>query len=136
MTAYSPLGTPDSADELKRKETPSLLQEPSVQEAAKKLGKEPAQILIRWALQHGTSVIPKATSEAHLKVCFRAGRCGVADGFTRPLTGSPGSFANCWIRSAVTSKALPRVLFHWRCLELIFSVFCNFPLCATPSNTR
>ena len=25
------------------------------------------QVLVRWALQHGTSVIPKASSEEHLR---------------------------------------------------------------------
>ena len=68
VTAYSPLGTPDSESEVKREETPSLIKEPAVKAAAEKLGKNPVQILIRWGLQHGTSVIPKATSEDHLKV--------------------------------------------------------------------
>ena len=68
VTAYSPLGTPDSKDMMKREETPNLLEDPAVQAAALKLGKSPVQILIRWALQNGTSVIPKATSEAHLQV--------------------------------------------------------------------
>jgi diketogulonate reductase-like aldo/keto reductase len=25
------------------------------------------QVLVRWALQHGTSVIPKASSESHMR---------------------------------------------------------------------
>lgn len=67
VTAYSPLGSPDSADEVKREESRSILQDPEVKRIADKMDKSPAQILIRWAIQHGTSVIPKATSETHIK---------------------------------------------------------------------
>jgi len=34
---------------------------------AEKHGKTPAQILIRWALQHGTAVIPKSTREGRMR---------------------------------------------------------------------
>ncbi|BDA44611.1 Aldo-keto reductase family 4 member C10 [Coccomyxa sp. Obi] len=68
VTAYSPLGTPDSASIMKRaNDTPSLLQEEAVKKVADKLGKAPAQVLVRWGIQHGTSVIPKASSESHLR---------------------------------------------------------------------
>ncbi len=55
VTAYSPLG---------RK---ILLDEPVIKEISEKYGKTPAQILLRWALQKGTIIIPKASSEGHLK---------------------------------------------------------------------
>ena len=39
-----------------------------VQDISRKLGKTPAQVLLRWGLQHGTSVIPRSGSEGHQKV--------------------------------------------------------------------
>ncbi|MFX0085384.1 MAG: aldo/keto reductase [Candidatus Hodarchaeota archaeon] len=47
-----------------------LLNEPQLNEIAIKYNKSPAQILIRWNLQHGTVVIPKASKEKHLKENF------------------------------------------------------------------
>ncbi len=47
VTAYSPLGTPDSASMMKRHgDTPSLLQEEAVKKVADKLGKSPAQVIL------------------------------------------------------------------------------------------
>lgn len=43
------------------------LQAPIVQEIAKKYQRSPAQILIRWILQHGLVVIPKTTNENHMR---------------------------------------------------------------------
>ncbi|KAK9290386.1 hypothetical protein L1049_008555 [Liquidambar formosana] len=51
VTAYSPLGS-GSRD---------LIHHPTVEKIANKLNKTPAQILVKWALQRGTSVIPKST---------------------------------------------------------------------------
>jgi len=65
VTAYSPLGTPDSATMLKR-EGPPLMDHPAVREAAELAGKTPAQVLIRWALERGTSVIPKSVSPVRI----------------------------------------------------------------------
>lgn len=51
VTAYSPLGTPDSASIMKRhNDTPSLMQEPTVKKVADKLGKAPAQVTLSLSL--------------------------------------------------------------------------------------
>jgi alcohol dehydrogenase (NADP+) len=59
---------PATAYMLHRKEVPALLRAPLVASIARRLGKRPAQVLIRWALQHGTSVSPKAGSHDHVQV--------------------------------------------------------------------
>jgi methylglyoxal/glyoxal reductase len=43
------------------------LNHPTVVEIAKKYGKTPSQILIRWSLQHDVIVIPKSIHEARIK---------------------------------------------------------------------
>ena len=47
-----------------------MLQAEAVQKVADRLGKTPSQVLLRWGLQHGTSVIPKASSLDHQKVSW------------------------------------------------------------------
>lgn len=44
------------------------LQDKIVNEIAEKLGKTPTQVLLRWGLQHGSSVLPKSINPDHLKV--------------------------------------------------------------------
>lgn len=58
---------PATAYMLHRKEAPALLRAPLVASIARRLGKRPEQVLIRWALQHGTSVSPKAGSHEHVQ---------------------------------------------------------------------
>jgi diketogulonate reductase-like aldo/keto reductase len=70
ITAYSPLGTPDSAQLMKNEDAPKLLEDPKVVEVAKKYNKTPAQVLIRWAIQHGTSVLPKSKSPERIVANF------------------------------------------------------------------
>jgi alcohol dehydrogenase (NADP+) len=44
VTAYSPLGSPDSASVMRRRHTPALLQDPMVAELAAKYGKDAGQV--------------------------------------------------------------------------------------------
>lgn len=45
----------------------SLIKEPTFQKIGKKHGKSGGQIILRWIIQKGIPVIPKASSESHLK---------------------------------------------------------------------
>ena len=55
VEAYSPLGQG------------GLIKNKTVVEVAEKYKKSPAQILIRWALQHGTVVLPKSSNQDRIK---------------------------------------------------------------------
>lgn len=63
VTAYSPLGTQPSV----RGKKPVLLADPLIQTIAQHHGKTPSQILLRWALERKTVVIPKSTTPEHIE---------------------------------------------------------------------
>ncbi|KAJ3703341.1 hypothetical protein LUZ61_007046 [Rhynchospora tenuis] len=63
LTAYSPLGSPGS----KFMKNNDILERPVVVSVAEKLGKTPAQVVLRWGIQSGHSVIPKSTNEERIK---------------------------------------------------------------------
>ncbi len=58
VTAYSPLGSPGNISS----NEPRLLDDSAIKELALNYHKTPAQILLRWAIQRGTVVIPKSIS--------------------------------------------------------------------------
>lgn len=66
LTAYSPLGSGDRSEEMKAENEPSLLEDPVINEIAKKHSVSPGQVLIKWAVKRGTAVIPKSTSKDHI----------------------------------------------------------------------
>jgi 2,5-diketo-D-gluconate reductase A len=55
LEAYSPLGTGRH------------LANPVVTEVAARAGRTPAQVLLRWCLQHGVPVIPKSTHRERIE---------------------------------------------------------------------
>ncbi|KAJ4795843.1 NAD(P)-linked oxidoreductase superfamily protein [Rhynchospora pubera] len=61
--AYSPLGSPGSTF-MKNND---ILERSVVVSAAEKLGKTPAQVVLRWGIQSGHSVLPKSTNEERIK---------------------------------------------------------------------
>lgn len=73
LTAYSPLGSLDRPDALKRADEPPLLENELVKAVAADEGLTPAQLLIAWAIDRGTSVIPKSTNPGRIAENFAAG---------------------------------------------------------------
>lgn len=69
LTAYSPLGSPDSAEHIKHAGA-SVMTEPTVKRIAAELGKTPAQVCIRWAIQRGTSAVPKSVTPMRIEANF------------------------------------------------------------------
>jgi alcohol dehydrogenase (NADP+) len=69
LTAYSPLGSPDSAPLIDHAGA-SVMGNEVVLRVAAALGKAPAQVLIRWAVQRGTSVVPKSVTPSRIEANF------------------------------------------------------------------
>jgi alcohol dehydrogenase (NADP+) len=72
LTAYSPLGSLDRPEALKRSDEPPLLENQVVKSVAADEGLTPGQLLIAWAIQRGTSVIPKSTHPQRIAQNFAA----------------------------------------------------------------
>jgi len=66
LTAYSPLGSGDRPEAMKAANEPSLLENTTVMNIAQSHGCNAAQVLLKWAIQRGTSVIPKSTNPGRL----------------------------------------------------------------------
>lgn len=67
ITAYSPLGSSDRPDSMKSDDEPALLDNDVIQSIAEKHGATPAQVLIKWAVERDTLVIPKSTNTGRIK---------------------------------------------------------------------
>jgi alcohol dehydrogenase (NADP+) len=67
LTAYSPLGSLDRPDSMKAADEPILLEDPAIKAIAAEHHATPAQVLISWALQRGTAVIPKSVNPDRIK---------------------------------------------------------------------
>lgn len=67
VTAYSPLGSSDRPDALKRDDEPSLLENEVINEIASKHDATPAQVLIRWSVERDTAVIPKSENPGRIR---------------------------------------------------------------------
>jgi len=66
VTAYSPLGSPDSAAMMGRNDQVPLITNPTIVHIAEAHGATPGQVLIAWALARGMSVIPKSVNPGRI----------------------------------------------------------------------
>ena len=57
VTAYSPLG-----------QGKDLLTDEKVAAVAGRKGRTPAQVLLRWGIEHGAVVIPRTTKREHMRL--------------------------------------------------------------------
>lgn len=67
VTAFSPLGALSYVALDMATEDESVLVQQPVLDAAARLGKTPAQIVLRWGIQRGTAVIPKTAKPQRLR---------------------------------------------------------------------
>jgi alcohol dehydrogenase (NADP+) len=73
LTAYSPLGSKDRPSRLKTEGEPILLEDPVINELARKHDASPAQILISWAAHRDIAVIPKSVNPKRIRENLAAG---------------------------------------------------------------
>lgn len=71
LTAFSPLGSPDSRAD-RHRDDPKLLDNPTVSDVAKKHGATVAQVLIAWSISRGIAVVPKSVNRSRIIENFRA----------------------------------------------------------------
>lgn len=71
LTAYSPLGSPDSRAE-RHKDDPKLLDNPVVESVSKKHGATIGQVLIAWSIARDIAVTPKSVNQTRIVENFQA----------------------------------------------------------------
>jgi len=67
VTAFSPLGALSYVSLDMATENEAVLETDAVKTAAARLGKTPAQVVLRWGVQRGTAIIPKTARKERLK---------------------------------------------------------------------
>lgn len=72
------------------------LRDPRLVSIAKKYRKSPAQILIRWALQHGLAVIPKSAKPEHIRENSDVFDFDIADADLAVLDGLDEGYRTDW----------------------------------------
>merc|ERR1712117_214486 len=66
LTAFSPLGSPDSASMIGH-DGASVLDNEVVKRIAEETGKSAGQVVLRWAVQRGTSIVPKSVTPSRIE---------------------------------------------------------------------
>jgi alcohol dehydrogenase (NADP+) len=113
FTAYSPLGSGDRPDFLKKADEPRLMDNSVIGQIADRHNCSPAQVLLSWGIGRGSIVIPKSVSPLRLKENFEATEIELkpedkqaiaqlefhyrfVDGSFWEMPGSPYTIASLW----------------------------------------
>ena len=86
VTAYSPLGSGDRPASMKAADEPRLLDDRAVQTIAERHHATPAQVLIRWAIERGLSVLPKSVQAQRLRENLAAAELSLSTEDMQALT--------------------------------------------------
>lgn len=79
LTAFAPLGSGDRPARVRAAGDPVLLNDPVITDIAARHGITPAQVMVAWAVQRGTSLIPKSTNPARLAQNIAAASISLAE---------------------------------------------------------
>jgi alcohol dehydrogenase (NADP+) len=113
LTAFSPLGSQGRSSGLASADEPVLLRDPVIVAIAERCGLTPAQVVLRWAVQRGTAVIPKSVHPGRLAENLAAGAGEIpeedmlaiaglergrryVDGSAWVMEGGPYTLENVW----------------------------------------
>lgn len=66
VTAFSPLGAPSYVPLGMAKPADSVMESPAIIEMSRAVHRTPAQVVLRWAIQRGTSIVPKTSRRERL----------------------------------------------------------------------
>jgi len=66
ITAFAPLASPERPAGIKKASDPVLLEDETLASVAKSVDRLPAEVLLSWAVQRGTVVIPKSVTPARI----------------------------------------------------------------------
>lgn len=66
VTAFSPLGAMSYVELGMAGPDEFVINQPEIQAIAERVSRTPAQVVLRWGIQRGTSIIPKSTKAARL----------------------------------------------------------------------
>ena len=72
---------------MKADDEPILLEDPTIVEIAERHDATPAQVLIRWAIERGTAVIPKSVNAGRIKENLAAADLSLTDDDMDALSG-------------------------------------------------
>jgi diketogulonate reductase-like aldo/keto reductase len=75
ITGYCPLGSPGRPDAYRADGDPDVLGSDVVLALAKEIGRSPAQVALKWAVQRGTVPLPRSTNPGRISENFE-GACG------------------------------------------------------------
>ena len=85
LSGYSALGASSYIEIGAAKASDSALLNPTVEKIAARHGRTPAQVLLRWGLQSGGTVVAKSTRRERLEENFRIFDFLLSDGEMREL---------------------------------------------------
>ncbi|XP_069679121.1 aldo-keto reductase family 1 member B1-like [Periplaneta americana] len=104
ITAYSPLGSPNS---VAKDDAPAPLKDPKLQEIAKKYKKSVAQVILRYLIQHGTVPIPKSSNKKRLQENFDIFDFELSSADVAAIDGLNKNFRICKFSDTIGDKNYP-----------------------------